>query len=121
MDLDSDHLTWARIIKNHKKEQLLAILSKNQEYFNIPQKSISFEVLNEVKDHRKKIPTNFSLNINDDFIKLKLNIEPIYYHYIGVLIAHYWRYHVRYKGEIEIDFMKRKIDTVEITEYLKFF
>jgi len=121
LDLGSDHLTWARIIKNHKKEQLLAILSKNQEYYNIPQKSISFEVLHEVKYHRKIIPTNFSLNINDDLVKLKINIKPINYHYIGVLIAHYWRYHVKYKGEIEIDSIKRKIDTVEITEYLKFF
>jgi len=121
LDLDSNHLTWARVIKNHNKEQLLAILSKNQEYFNIPQKSISYKILQEDKDHRKKIPTKFSLDINDDHIKLKLNIEPIKYHYIGVFIAHYWRYHVRYKGEIEINSIKKKIDTIEITEYLKFF
>ena len=35
LDINSDHLTWARVIKNNSKEQLLAILSKNEKYYNI--------------------------------------------------------------------------------------
>jgi len=121
LNINSDNLTWARVIKNRKNEQLIAVLNKKGEYFNIPQKSITYKINKEIKDHRKMIPTKCLLYINSDIIKLKLNIEPINYHYIGVLIAHYWRYHVRYTGEIEIESTKKKIDTVEITEYLKFF
>jgi hypothetical protein len=121
IDLETNHLTWARVIKNKKNQQLLSVLSQNNGYYNIPEKSIKYQIINEIKDHRKKIPNKFSLKINDNKIKINLIIEPINYHYIGVLIAHYWRYHVRYKGEIEINSIKKTIDTVEITEYLKFF
>jgi len=121
LNINSNHLTWARVIKNKNKEQLLAVISKNQEFINIPKKSIKYKILEEIKDKRKKIPTKFSINIDHEKIKLKLVAEPINYHYIGVLITHYWRFHVRYKGEIIIDKMKKNIDTVEIIEYLKFF
>jgi hypothetical protein len=121
LDINSDHLTWARVLKNHSKEQLLAIFSKNGKYYNIPQKSIDIKILKEKRDHKKLMPFKSSLNIKNDIINLKLIIEPINYHYIGILAANYWRYHVRYKGEVEIESVKKKIDKVEITEYLKFF
>jgi hypothetical protein len=122
LDIDNNnHLTWARVIKNRKNEQLLAILSKEEEYLNIPQKSINYKIIKQVKDHKKIMPTACKLHINNDIIKLKLKIETINYHYIGILAANYWRYHVRYTGDIEIESIKKKIDTVEITEYLKFF
>jgi hypothetical protein len=122
LDIDTNNnITWARVIKNRNKQQLLAILSKDGEYYNIPNKSINYEILNQVKDHKKIMPTRCSLNINSDIIKLKLNIETINYHYIGILVANYWRYHVRYQGEIEIDSKIKQIDNIEITEYLKFF
>jgi hypothetical protein len=121
LEIDDNHITWARVIKNRDKEQLLAILSKDGEYYNIPNKSIKYEIVKQIKDHKKLMPTTCSLNINSDIIKLKLNIESINYHYIGILIAHYWRYHVRYTGEVEINSKIKKIDKFEITEYLKFF
>jgi hypothetical protein len=121
IDINSNQLTWARVIKNNKKAQLLAVLSKNQEFFNIPEKSISYKIFEEINDKRKKIPAKFLLNIDHDNIKLKLIVEPINYHYIGVLITNYWRFHVRYKGEMIIDSIKMKVDKIEITEYLKFF
>jgi len=120
-DIDDNNITWARVIKNRNQQQLLAILSKNEEYYNIPNESIKYKILKQVKDHKKIMPTICSLNINSDIIKLKLNIETINYHYIGILIANYWRYHVRYKGEVEIDSKIKQIDNIEITEYLKFF
>jgi hypothetical protein len=121
LDINSNHLTWARVIKNNSKEQILAILSKNGKYYNIPQKSIDIKILNKKKDHKKLMPFKCYLNIKSDIINLKLIIEPINYHHIGILAANYWRYHVRYKGEIEIESEKKKIDKFEITEYLKFF
>lgn len=121
LELNSNHLTWARVVKNNKNEQLLAVLSKNKEFINITEESIQYKILEEIKDKRKKIPSKFSLDINHEKIKLKLIVEPINYHYIGVLITNYWRFHVRYKGEIIIDSVKKNIDTIEITEYLKFF
>lgn len=121
IDIGKNHITWARVVKNRDKEQLLAILSKSGNYYNIPKESIEFNILEQDKDHKKLIPIKSTLNINSDMIKLKLNIETINYHYIGILIANYWRYHVKYKGEVEIDSQKKQINTNEITEYLKFF
>ena len=121
INLDSNYLTWARIIKNRNNRQLLAILSNGKEYLSIPQKDIKYDIIKTIKDHGKIIPKNITLNIKNDIIKLKLNIETINYHYIGVFITHYWRYHVRYIGEMEIESKIKKIDKNEITEYLKFF
>ena len=121
LEINDIHITWARVIKNRNKEQLLAIISKEGEYYNVPNKSIKFEILKEIKDNRKIMPLNCSLKIDNDIVNLKLNIKSINYHYIGILIAHYWRYHVKYTGEVKIKSNKYKIYQNEITEYLKFF
>ena len=83
--------------------------------------SIEYEILETAEDHGKIMPLKCSLNIKNDIINLDLKIETINYHYIGILATHYWRYHVKYTGNIQIKSDKFSINKNEITEYLKFF
>ena len=122
LDIDeNNHLTWASVIKNRKKQQLLAILSKNNQYYNIPMNSVQYKILENIVNHGKTIPVKCSLNINSDIVHLELNIESSNYHYIGILATNYWRYHVIYTGKVKIGSKKYYINKNEITEYLRFF
>ena len=118
---DSMNITWANLTKNRRKKQLLIVLNKDNKYVSINSDDIRFTVEREVEDHGKIIPTIWRLTVENDLLYLNIKIASLHFHYIHVPTVNYWRHHVRNTGEIVIDDVSRKIDGVEISEYLKFF
>ena len=115
------NITWANVTKNRRKKQLLIVLNKDNKYVSIDSDDIRFTVERQVEDHDKIIPTIWRLNVENDFLYLDIKIESLHFHYIHIPTVNYWRHHVRNIGEISIDDVSRKIDSIEISEYLKFF
>jgi predicted secreted hydrolase len=119
------NIVWANVVKKTNKNDLLAIINENQnKYYNINPKKINFKTNNYIKDHNKKMPTNFKLSIQDKLdnneIKADINMDVKNIHFSSVLSAPYWRYHVKNKGFIQINDKKEIIENIEIMEYLKF-
>ena len=119
--IDSMNITWARVMKKRTNEELIVVLNRNQEYISISPRDISFTIEKHIRDHGKIIPTMWCLNVDNDLLHLDVKMESINFHYIGMPTVNYWRHHVRNTGEIQIDSVSRKVDTIEISEYLRFF
>jgi hypothetical protein len=118
--VDLMNITWARVTKNRNNEEIIAVLNKGQEYISINPRDIRFTVENQIKDHGKLIPTVYRLNVKNDILDLNVKMESLNFHYIKVPAINYWRHHVRYTGEIQVDSTQKKIDTVDIMEQLIF-
>ncbi len=118
--VDSFDITWANIKKSHNKEQLMVVLNNDQEYISIDPKNISYTVDKQLEDHGKIIPAKFNIKVEGKQLKLDVDIESITFHHTRIPSVNYWRYHVRNTGKIQINSVSRKIDDIEISEYLKF-
>jgi len=114
-------VTWACITNNQNKKQKLVVLNKNQKFISINPDDIHYDVEKQKKEHGKNIPIIFRLKVDNDQLYLDLKAESKIFHHTGIPSVNYWRYHVRYTGEIKVDLNIYKIDVVDISEYLKFF
>ncbi len=81
-----------------------------------------FELKKHVQKHRRKLPTQFVLKIDDICNNIPIEVDVTMdvkdIHYSKVLFASYWRYHVKILGYISVDNKKELIDDVQIMEYL---
>ena len=117
---DMMNITWALVTKNRTNEELIVILNKNQEYISINPRDVSFTIEKQVMDHGKRIPTTVCLNVENDLLHVDVKMESINFHHISIPTVNYWRHHVRNTGTIQIDSVSKKIDNIEISEYVKF-
>ena len=121
ISLSDSNIIWAYIKKDKKHIEHLVMFTKKDEYLSIHPDNIKFSIIEEKKDHRKIMPTHCRLIVDTKDLKLNIDFTSENYHHIGILAAHYWRYHVRYLGEIQTKQEVSKIDTLGIAEYLRFF
>lgn len=127
------NLTWANTIQNKKKGDLLAVINQDRKtktssnkYFSINPKNIEFTPRNFKKVNRKLIPTEFDLIIDSNSeselpIYAEIHMKSIFIQHSKIFTAHYWRYHVKSTGKIEIDSKIDKLDKKnQIMEFLLF-
>ena len=119
-------ISWAEIIKSASRGEILAVINQdNQGYLPTNAENIYFKPEKFVRNHRKIMPTRFTLKIDDIVnkvpIKVNVKMEPQDVHYDKVLIiAPYWRYHVKAEGYISLGSIKESVNDMQIMEYLKF-
>jgi predicted secreted hydrolase len=113
-------ITWASITNNKNKKQKLVVLNKDQEFISIEPDNITYAIEKQEKENRKIIPTEFLIKVESEQLSLDVKAELLTYQHTSIPTVNYWRCHVRYKGEIQIDSKTRKIDTIDISEYLRF-
>lgn len=118
--VDSIDITWASVKKSRNKEQLLVIMDNDQEYISINPNNITYTINKKIEDHGKVIPTKFNIRVEDKKLKLDVDIESINFHHTSIPSVNYWRYHVKNTGKIETNSITKKINDIEIAEYLKF-
>jgi hypothetical protein len=121
LPIDSLNVTWARVMKRFSGEQKILVLNKENDYININSKDIQFTIEKQVKDHGKIIPDIFSIVVENEILKLNIKMETLNIDRVHLPFLKYWRYHVRYTGDIKLDSISKKINKVEIAEYLRFF
>lgn len=118
--VDSITITWACVMKNRNKVENIVVLNKDDSLISVNPKYIQFSTDNLIRSHNKKIPTKFCLNVDCDSLYLSVDIDSINLHHISIPTVKYWRHHVRNSGEIKIESFSKKINCIEIVEYLKF-
>jgi len=119
-------ISWAEVIKSAYRGEILAVVSQdNKGYIPTNAEKIYFKPDNFIRNHRKKMPTSFTLKIDDVVngvpIKVDVKMEAEEVHFDKVLIiAPYWRYHVKAKGYISIGSLKESVNEIQIMEFLRF-
>lgn len=113
-------ITWARVQKDRKNDELIIVINKDDKYLSIPPENINFTVDDFIKDHRKIVPTKYSLNVDYNNVYLKVKIESINFHHLSIPTVNYWRHHVKNLGQIKINSLSKKIDNLDIAEQLVF-
>jgi hypothetical protein len=119
-------VSWAEVIKSKYIGEILAVVSQDKKgYISIKAKNIHFMPDKFIRDHGRKMPTSFTIKIDDIVdgvpIKADVKMEAHEIHYDKVLfIAPYWRYHVKAKGYILMGNNKETVNDMQIMEFLKF-
>lgn len=119
--LDNAKVIWAQVQKNKHTAETLVILAENKKFTSIHPDNIQFTVEEQRKDHRKMMPYTNHLKTTDHQLTLDVRFAPESYHHIGILGAHYWRYHVKYKGTYTRENNSSTISDTDVAEYLHFF
>lgn len=119
--IGSLNITWAQVMKRFKGEEIIIVLNKDNNYIKINQNDTKFIVEKQIKDHGVSIPKFSSLSIENDVLNLKVKMQVLNFHHTYLPGLSYWRYHLRYIGNIQLNSFSRKINQVEIAEFLRFF
>ncbi|KYK22846.1 hypothetical protein AYK24_01680 [Thermoplasmatales archaeon SG8-52-4] len=119
-------VSWAEIIKSPYRGEILAVVSQDGKgYIPTNAEKIFFKPEKFIRNNRREMPTSFDLKIDDVVngipIKVDVKMETYEIHYNKVLIiAPYWRYHVKAKGYITVGSNKEQVNETQIMEFLKF-
>jgi predicted secreted hydrolase len=119
------NVSWANIIKKGSKREFIAVVNQdNKGYYPINSEKIFFKPNNFIRSHRQKIPTSFTLKINDSShdtpINIDVQMDAYDTHYSKALFFPYWRHHVKSTGIISVGSHKETVNRTQIMEYLKF-
>jgi len=112
---------WAQVTKNKHNKETLVLLAKKDSFVSIHPDHITFQIIEEKKVHRKKMPQTCNLIVNDPQLNLDVEFTSQTYHHIGILAAHYYRYHEKYIGTYQLNGETNRIDLIDVAEYLTFF
>lgn len=121
----SFNVVWAKIEKSSKREEIYAVVNKdNNSFYVIDPNKITVVFDKFVRNHLRKTPTAITVQIddivNDTPITVDVSMNAFGLHYNSVIIAPYWRYHVRSEGTISIGSHKETVNRTQIMELLKF-
>jgi len=117
-------MVFANVMKNTKEGKIGVVINKEgDEYFSINQEKINFKKSNYIRSHGRKIPNNFSFQI-EDIVKdtpiiVDVDIEIIDCHFKSVLIAPYWRYHIKSTGHISVGSLREEVNSTTIMEFFR--
>jgi len=115
-------LTWAKVRKKRFKGDKIAILNQGQaDPVLIDPNDFKLTITKYMCDHLRRIPKKFSVSINNERLTIDAKMEALNTQYVRLPLINYWRYHVRTVGKITLDGLTENIDTVEISEFMKFF
>jgi hypothetical protein len=118
---DTAVITWARVLKSRSNEEIIVMVTREDEYVKIDPLQVSFTVEQELQDHGKRIPEVCSLNVAADQVHAAVRLAALNIHHIKMPTLNYWRYHLHCTGSVNIGAHEQQVDTVEIAEILKFF
>jgi hypothetical protein len=128
------NITWAKTMQSAKKGDLIAIINQDnknennkKDFYSISPKTIDFRFSDFIKNHRKWIPSEFKLFINNSIsnstisIKTDIHLKTLFVQHTKIFTIHYWRYHVITNGTISLASKTEKLkDKPQIIEFLSF-
>lgn len=115
-------ITWAAIFKNRRLGQPILIINENNgDYTNVNPKEIEFVGSNLNKENGKFIPHYFNLKAKNENVSIDVSMDVKHIHHVRrMLKAHYWRFHVTYRGTITFFGQTENIDGMQMAEFLIF-
>jgi len=115
-------ITWAKVMKNRFTGEVIAVLNqKDMNPLLINPDEVTLLINEYMFTHGRLIPKNYSLKIENERLLVDVRMETLNIHYIKLPLMNYWRYHIRVKGIISLDQISEEVNTVKISELMKFF
>lgn len=119
--VDTDSITWARILRKHSDEHRIVVLNKDDQYLSIDPNDIRYTIKKEIISGGKPIPDVFQLQVENNHLSIDITMETMNVHQIRMPGLRYWRSHLHTVGTIRTDTYSKHVDGIEISELLKFF
>jgi len=128
------NITWSKTMQTNKKGDLLSIVNQDKndiqnetDFYSIQPECISFSTKNFINSHRRSIPTEFDLKINNSSsdnktkVNANIHIKTLDIQHTRIFTIHYWRYHGKATGKISVGGTTEKLDDKpQIIEFLSF-
>lgn len=115
-------LSWVKIFNRGFTSKIIAVLNqKDMSPIMLDSDDVELSVDKYMFDHGKLIPKILSLKIEDEWLKVDVRMEIVNVHHVKLLFVNYWRYHLRIVGTITYNQVREEIDTVELSELMRFF
>ncbi|UCD14670.1 MAG: hypothetical protein JSW60_04410, partial [Thermoplasmatales archaeon] len=119
---DTLGVTWVKIMNTRFTGEMLGVLNhKDMNPIMLDPDDVKLSIDKYMFDHGRFIPKIFSLQIENDWLYVDVKMETLNVHHVKLPLVNYWRYHVRIVGTITLNQVSEEIDSVEISELMKFF
>lgn len=120
------NVAWANIVRNSSKNELIAVVNQDNEgYYQINQKNIFFKENNYIQSYGRKMPTMYSIKINDVvnkkpiLVDVNMIVKEIHRRFKRLIFAPYWRYHIEANGFISLGSHKEQVNKNQIMEFFR--
>ena len=119
------NVVWANMKTFSGAELLSVINQKNGEYYTINSANIHFKSDKIIINYGRKMPTLFTLKINDMVngipinVDVKMEVKNIHRRFKRLPIAPYWRYHVSATGFISLGSQREEVNSSQIMEFFR--
>jgi len=114
-------VTMVKVMKNRFVGESITVLNqKDRDPSLIPSDDVHFLVTEYMVDHGRLIPKNFLLRVSADQVQVDLTMVTCNVHYVKLPFLNYWRYHLRITGTITVGSVTERIDSIRISELLRF-
>ena len=120
------NVSWANIVRKSSNEEKLAVVNKDKQgFFVINPENIHFEASNYIRNHGRKMPTSYTIKIDDVVndlpikVDVDMNVKNIHRRFKRLPIAPYWRYHVEAKGYISLGPNRETVNDTQIMEFFR--
>jgi len=118
---DNLGITWATVLKDTGLNEVIGVINQKQKHpINVDSKDITLSINKYMWCNRKKIPKEYSIVIQNDNIHVNLDIKTVSTNHVKLPMLNYWRIHSRITGAITVASETEKIDTIAISELMKF-
>jgi len=115
-------ITYVQVMKTQFKGEVLAVWNQNEKTpLLIPADDVNLTVTEYMFDHGRWIPKNLLLQINNEQVQADITLQTYNVHYVKLPFLKYWRYHLKITGTIITGSLTETIDTVQISELIKFY
>ena len=120
--INSLGITWANVMKNRfNTEHIIVLNQKDKKPIEIDPEDVEIVIVEYTWSFGKKIPKRITLNIENDRLHADVIMETVNINHVKLPLLNYWRYHLRIVGTITLDSVTEKIDTIAISELMRFF
>jgi len=120
------NVAWVKIANKYTKGELIAVINQdNKGFYTINPENIHFKPDKFIRNYGRKMPTNFTIKIDDVVngipikVDVKMDVKNIHRRYKRMLIAPYWRYHVKATGSIHLGSYREIVNHNQMMEFFR--
>jgi hypothetical protein len=101
-------------------ESIGVINQKNTKPKALDPSDLKITIKEYMVNNGKKIPKDFTIEVDKGEIHITLNIETLNSNYVKLPLLSYWRFHLKIEGTITAGSVTEEINNVGIAELMKF-
>ena len=115
-------LTWANVMKNNNPEDSIFVINqKGKKPIQIHADDVKITIDEYMWNEGIKTPKDLTLEVNTNDVQVFVRMKTLNTNHVALPLLNYWRYHLKLEGYITVGDTTEQIDTVGISELMKFY